>query len=223
MKILADLPRICGIEKRIALGELVDRALQGFGLERPPHLDQFFAERLRYLLEKRGAAYDEVNASVALESDLDGLSPSAAVARVNAIAVARQSPEFEALAELFKRVKNISRGVTFSAGWPALVDYADSESRESAEKELIHQVADHALTLQRAQDHGDYAGALKHIAGFKPFVARYFDDVMVMDDDVRIRDTRLQLMAGLRDLVAAIADISEIVPSRSGIGNRVIG
>jgi hypothetical protein len=36
---------------------------------------------------------------------------------------------------------------------------------------------------------------------------------MVMDDDVRIRDKRLQLMAGLRDLVAAIADISEIVPS----------
>jgi glycyl-tRNA synthetase beta subunit len=110
-------------------------------------------------------------------------------------------------------VKNISREVTFSAGWPALLDYANSESRDSAEKELIHQVAVNAHTLQHAQDHGDYAGALKHIAGFKPFVARYFDDVMVMDDDFRIRDKRLQLMAGLRDLVATIADISEIVPS----------
>ncbi len=81
-------------------------------------------------------------------------------------------------------------------------------------------MAVNAHTLQHAQDHGDYAGALKHIAGFKPFVARYFDDVMVMDDDVRIRNTRLQLMAGLRDLVVAIADISEIVPSDR---NRVIG
>jgi glycyl-tRNA synthetase beta chain len=212
VKILADLPRICAIEKRIAIGRLVGRALQGFDLERPPQLDQFFAERMRYLLEKRGAAYDEVNAIVALDTGLDQLIPSTAVTRANAIAAARKSPEFEALAELFKRVKNICRGVSFSAGWPALVDYADRESRESAEKELIHQVAAHAHTLQHAQDHGDYAGALKQIASFKHFVARYFDDVMVMDDDSRIRDRRLQLMAGLRDLVAAIADISEIVP-----------
>jgi glycyl-tRNA synthetase beta chain len=212
VKILADLPRTCAVLKRITLGELVDQAARGFGLERPPHLDQFFAERMRYLLEKRGAAYDEVNAVVAPDSGLDGLSPSTAVTRVNAISTARKSPEFEALAELFKRVKNISRGVTFSAGWPALLEYADSESREIAEKELIHQVAVQAHTLQDAGDHGDYARALKHIAAFKPFVARYFDDVMVMDDDSRIRDKRLQLMAGLRDLVAAIADISEIVP-----------
>jgi glycyl-tRNA synthetase beta chain len=212
VKTLADLPRTCGVEKRISVGELVDRALQGFGLERPPHLDQFFAERMRYLLEKRGAAYDEVNATVSLETDLDELSPSTAVSRANAISAARKSPEFEALAELFKRVKNISKKVTFSRGWPALVEYANGESRESAEKELIHQVAVHARKLEDAQDHGDYAGALRYIAGFKPFVARYFDDVMVMDDDSRIRDTRLQLMAGLRDLVAAIADISEIVP-----------
>jgi glycyl-tRNA synthetase beta chain len=228
VKILADLPRTCGVEKRITLGELVDPALRGFGLERPPHLDQFFAERMRYLLEKRGAAHDEVNAIVALETDLDELSPSTAVTRVQAISAARRSPEFEALAELFKRVKNISREVTFSAGWPALLEYANSEARERAEKDLIHQIAVHAHTLQQAQDHGDYAGALKHIAGFKPFVARYFDDVMVMDDDSRIRDKRLQLMAGLRDLVTAIADISEIVPGEGnrGIGesgNRVIG
>jgi glycyl-tRNA synthetase beta chain len=221
VKILADLPQTCGVEKPVTLGELVDRALEGFGRSRPAddvdgwtvHLAHFFAERMRYLLEKRGAAYDEVNAIVLPGTGLDRLSPLTAVTRVNAVASARTWPEFEALAELFKRVKNISKEVTFSAGWPALIDYANTESRASAEKELIHQVAARADALRDAHARGDYAGALRQIAGFKPFVARYFDDVMVMDDDPGIRDTRLQLMAGLRDLVTAIADLSEIVPS----------
>jgi glycyl-tRNA synthetase beta chain len=58
---------------------------------------------------------------------------------------------------------------------------------------------------------GNYLAALDGIAGLQPAVARYFDDVLVMDPDPVIRDRRLQLMAGLRDLVMEIADISEIV------------
>jgi glycyl-tRNA synthetase beta subunit len=35
--------------------------------------------------------------------------------------------------------------------------------------------------------------------------------VMVMAEDAAVRETRLQVMAGLRDLVVRVADISEIV------------
>jgi glycyl-tRNA synthetase beta chain len=42
-------------------------------------------------------------------------------------------------------------------------------------------------------------------------VGKFFDDVLVMADDARVREARLGLVATLRDLVLGIADISEIV------------
>ena len=65
--------------------------------------------------------------------------------------------------------------------------------------------------LEGAEARGDYLLALTDIAGLQPYVAKYFDDVMVMAEDAALRDTRLQVMAGLRDMVVRIADISEIV------------
>ncbi len=227
VKILADLPHSCGIERRIALGPLLDEALRALGRQRPPEpvdesstewgwwirLSLFLAERMRHLLQERGAAYDEVNATVDYFVGPDDLVPSTAWPRVAAVAEARKSPDFEALAELFKRVKNISKGVTFASdGWPALIDYATKESQESAEKALIHEVAVSADFVHNAKARGDYLGALKRIAGWRPTVARYFDEVMVMAEDVTTREKRLQLMGGLRDLVMEIADVSEVVP-----------
>jgi len=223
VKILGDLTHLCGINRRITIGALVDRALESLGQRRPTEgleewshrLSDFFAERMRYLLQQRGAAYDEVNATVGLETDLNDLVPSTALLRAAALGQARQSDEFEALAELFKRVKNISKGIGFSlAGWPALIDYANKESHEPAEKELIHRVAERANLIQNAKAQGDYLAALKQISTFKPYVARYFDEVLVMAEDEHIRRTRSELMAGLRDLVMEIADISEIVPKQ---------
>jgi glycyl-tRNA synthetase beta chain len=42
-------------------------------------------------------------------------------------------------------------------------------------------------------------------------VAKFFDDVLVMAEDERLRTARLGLVATLRDLILEIADISEIV------------
>ena len=66
------------------------------------------------------------------------------------------------------------------------------------------------MTFRRDRSAQRYAQA-----GRQPFVARYFDDVMVMSEDHNVRDKRLQLMAGLRELVLAIADISEIAAEGS--------
>jgi glycyl-tRNA synthetase beta chain len=223
VKLLTDLPQLAGIKRQLSVGALVDQALEGFGRQRPTgpvnessewwiRLSAFLDERMRHLLEERGAAYDEINATVDIEMGLDKLVPVTVWPRAVALSEARKSPEFEALAELFKRVKNISKGVEFTSGWGVLVDYANGESSEAAEKELIRQVATHATALENAQATGDYGGAMRLIANFRPYVARFFDDVMVMTEDTAIREKRLQLMAGLRDLVISIADVAEIVP-----------
>jgi glycyl-tRNA synthetase beta chain len=219
VKILADLPQTVGSREGVRIGELVAEAYAGFESQQlraaddwKQQLGAFFSERIRHLLEARGSAYDEINATVGLEADLDELDPLRVRLRAEAVADARKSPEFESLAELFKRVKNISRNVQFSAGWPALVDYAAMKSHQAAEQALIQEVAAHANVVRNAKVRGDFGGALTTIASLRPAVARYFDEVLVMAEEGEIREKRLQLMAGLRDLVMEVADISEIVP-----------
>ena len=220
-----ELPNAAHSHHELAIGTLFDQSLKECGRTRPSgqfdpaadewdcwiRLGHFLAERMRHLLQERGSAYDEVNAVVALLVSPDSLVPSTGPQRASALAQARQSEEFKALVELFKRVKNISKDVSFSAGWPALVEYA-KESHDKAERELVGQVVANASDIENAERRGDYVGALRRIAAFKPHVASYFDDVMVMAEDANVRDKRLQIMAGLRDLVLVIADISEIVP-----------
>jgi len=41
-------------------------------------------------------------------------------------------------------------------------------------------------------------------------VGKFFDDVLVMADDEELRAARLALVAGLRDLILEIADLSEM-------------
>ena len=58
----------------------------------------------------------------------------------------------------------------------------------------------------------DYARAFTALAALRPVVDRFFTEVFVMAEDARVRTARLTLMATLRDLILALADISEIVP-----------
>ena len=43
-------------------------------------------------------------------------------------------------------------------------------------------------------------------------LAEFFDDVMVMTEDVKVRDARLRLLRRLEGLILQLADVSEIVP-----------
>ena len=65
--------------------------------------------------------------------------------------------------------------------------------------------------IRTAAARGDYREAFTAIAALQPVVAKFFDDVLVMADDERLRTARLGLVATLRDLILGIADISEIV------------
>ena len=46
---------------------------------------------------------------------------------------------------------------------------------------------------------------------FEPVVARFFEEVFVMSDDLRLRQARLRLMKRLELLILKLGDISEIV------------
>ena len=68
-----------------------------------------------------------------------------------------------------------------------------------------------ATGIRAAASRGDYRDAFTGIAALQAPVAKFFDDVLVMAEDERVRAARLGLVAALRGLILDIADISEIV------------
>ena len=60
-----------------------------------------------------------------------------------------------------------------------------------------------------------YREALAEAAKYGPSVATFFDDVLVMADDPKVRQARLFLMKALERQILRLADVSEIVPQES--------
>src|SRR5206468_1020325 len=95
---------------KVSLAELVGRAHAGFGgraAENPAWQEgvfDFFREREAHLFERRGFKADEARAVSGAWAQ-----PASALRRVEALAHARKSKDFETLAVLFKRVKNITK------------------------------------------------------------------------------------------------------------------
>jgi glycyl-tRNA synthetase beta chain len=131
-----------------------------------------------------------------------------------ALAGIRGSADFQALAVLFKRVKNI----TLSAGSGQATDVTERTAMdrpaltEPAEQALLAEVDARRPRIAQASARHDYRGAFAEIAGLRAAVDRFFTEVFVMADDERLRQARLALVADLRNLVLDLADISEIVP-----------
>ena len=56
----------------------------------------------------------------------------------------------------------------------------------------------------------DYVGLLKRLATLREPIDRYFEDVMVMVDDERVRANRLSLLSAVAGSFLAVADISQL-------------
>jgi glycyl-tRNA synthetase beta chain len=168
-------------------------------------ISAFLRERLNfYLKDVRGFAYDVVNAVLAADAD----DVRDAIARAEALTVARKSADFEAISAAFKRIKNILRQAEekgFEVGSPKGVKLA-------AEAQKLHDAAS-ALAPQvaRLRQRHAYGEALASIATLRPTVDAFFDKVMVLDPDATVRGAHLGLIDEVLRGFSGIADFSEIV------------
>ena len=60
----------------------------------------------------------------------------------------------------------------------------------------------------------DYNAVLEKLAGLRETVDQFFEDVMVMTDDMALRQNRLALLAKLQQLFMHVADISLLAPAK---------
>ncbi|WP_434628800.1 glycine--tRNA ligase subunit beta [Chromobacterium sp. CV08] len=158
----------------------------------------FMMDRLKNFL---AADYkgDEIDAVLALAPSR--ISEVRAV--LAAVAGFKSLPEAAALAAANKRVNNILKK---AEGEIAAVD--EALLQEAAEQALFAAVRELAPAVEAKFAAHDFAGALAQLASLKAPVDAFFDGVMVMADDARVRANRIALLAGLAALFNRVADIS---------------
>lgn len=198
VRILVDLPELTGLDLRLTLGALVQSDVDDA-------FWSFMADRVRFVLEQRG--YDVRNVRAVTHSAITELSPLTAKRKLEVLPEFTESEAFKQLAGLFKRVKNIARNLDSSA--PEL----RGTLTEPAEKALAAEADRLQPLIEAAVKSGaGYRQAFAEAAKAGPAVAKFFDDVMVMADDPKLRDARLRLLRRLEGLILQLADVSEIVP-----------
>ena len=167
----------------------------------------FFRERLEfYLRDVLGFSYDLVKAVLASGSD-DVVD---AVARAQAVAGVLHMPEFVAIAAASKRMRNILKQAEQKNIKPAdNFDYLPESSQE--EKNLKAYMDTYSPRIEAHRKKKEYGDALMLLATARERVDAFFDKVMVMVDDERVRANRLALLRDLLKEFSTIADFSEIV------------
>jgi len=169
--------------------------------------EAFLQERLEfYLRDVRGFAYDVVNAVLAAGAD-DVVD---AIARAEAVTAVRGSEDFASISVAFKRTKNILRQARETK--KQIAPQFDSEAlTEDAEKAVVAAIPLIAPNVRELREQKNYIGALTEISRLRQPIDFFFDKVMVMVDDERVRANRLALLQTLLQEFSTIADFSEIV------------
>jgi glycyl-tRNA synthetase beta chain len=167
----------------------------------------FFRERLEfYLKDVRGYAHDVVKA--VLGADAEDVVD--AVQRAEAVKLVLHLPEFQAIGAACKRMRNIlkqaeEKGITSAATFEFLPDSAPEEKSLAVFVEVNGPRVD---ALRKKREYGD---ALLLLSTAREPVNAFFDKVMVMVEDARLRANRLALLRTLLKEFSTIADFSEIV------------
>jgi glycyl-tRNA synthetase beta chain len=217
LRLLLDVEAFTGTRVGPTLPALWARALAGYeGTAAQPDsaeaLAAFMWERMEAALVARGA--DRRNARSVLWNRALGLeAPFLFVAdNLRSLTAFSKSEPFRQLATAFKRVRNIAR--EFDAGTP--VTDLRAALKEPAEIALLDAIERDQPVIERAAREGrEFQAAYAAAAGFAPVVARFFDEVFVMADDLALRQARLQLMKRLEALILQLGDISEIVATEA--------
>jgi glycyl-tRNA synthetase beta chain len=167
----------------------------------------FFRERLEfYLKDVRGYSYDVVKAVLAADAD-DVVD---AVARAEAVKQVMHMAEFQAIGAAGKRMRNILRQAGEKGIEPAAKVESLPDSSEE-EKNLISYLERTGVTVEKHRSKKEYLDALRLLSTAREPVDKFFDKVMVMVDDARVRANRLALLRTLLKEFSTIADFSEIV------------
>ena len=123
--------------------------------------------------------------------------------RIKALVAISEQPAFPLLAGSFKRVNNIIKNHNRTTVVSELLS-------DSGEQNLFTVLTEVEKEVQPLVADKQYERALQAILRMKEPVDTFFDDVMVMVEDEKIRENRLSLLAGIAELFLSVGDFSKM-------------
>ena len=167
----------------------------------------FLNRRLRHVLAyKKLIPYDVLNAVFAGNTE----SVYKTYEKANALCAIKEEDDFNALAVAYKRIKNI-----LSKQAEEIVEVSKDVLIEPEEKVLFETYSILKPKVKDLLEKEKYLEALKEIASLRVVVDQFFDKVLVMAEEEKVRLNRMSLLHGISEMFLEIADISEIVQEGS--------
>ena len=192
-----------------SLKKLIEKSLSIYGIKGAKKIKEiadpiytFIQNRVTYQLVEEGFSKDVI-AAIA-DADTDHV-PNV-WNRARALQDLKAAADFEPLAIAFKRVVNIIKKADLPAKKKVdekLFEHESEKALYSAYKDLKGKVSNHLAK-------GHFDRALREIAKLRDPVDAFFDGVMVMSKEKKIRNNRLSLLGLISDLFGLFADFSKI-------------
>lgn len=176
-----------------------------------PDILTFFRHRMEHLLAEQGFAKDLISAVTSASMD----NVRAVIKRAEALEALKAKPDFEPLATAFKRVVNIIKQAKERGEIPAVATQSQARTdpglfEEPCEQGLYDALQEVKESISEDLKRAAYERALLTVATMKGPVDEFFDGVMVLTEDVRLKENRLALLGEIAELFAVFADFSKI-------------
>lgn len=167
-----------------------------------PQIGEFMKQRLRNMLIDQGIRYDVVDAVLAEERNDDFADLYARAVALNAFVASEAAP---ALIQAATRVANLCKKIEEETAInPQLFEVEAESALHKAAMEANKEVL--AASVQY-----DYATVLTEATKLVDPINKFFDDVMVMAEDEKIKNNRLALLSAVKDVTHAVGDLNSIV------------
>lgn len=191
----------------ISLNQLVAKAMEllkiadaGQQAKLQNDVADFMKLRLKNVLADAGIRYDVVDAVFVTVDDIYGV-----FLRAQAVNEAVKQ-DMEKTIQAFVRTGNIARK---AEDVQAAVE--TGLLAEQVEKDLYKAYEDASDKAEKEIAAQDYAGAIATLSQLAAPIDAFFDGVMVMDKDEKIKNNRLGLLKLVDNLICQVADFSKIV------------
>jgi glycyl-tRNA synthetase beta chain len=168
-------------------------------------LRSFFHDRLKVYLRDKGIRYDLIDAVLTTQSD-DLLIVTR---KAEALQKLVDSEDGKNLLEGYKRAANILAAEEKKE--TRIADAVSSALLTVDEETALNEAIDKAVSqAEEAVANQNFEAAMTALAGLREPVDAFFENVMVNDEDEKIRANRLALLTRIRNATATVADFGKI-------------
>ena len=190
----------------LSISSVVELAMDLYGIEdeearkkMQKDVADFMRLRLKNVLADEKVRYDIVDAVLEDVDDIYSVE-----LRAQAVAGFLASEQAEKQVQAFVRAANLAKKAESS--------FIDAGLLKAAEENALYQVyASVSDEVQQLLEAKDYEGALEALTRLAAPIDAFFDGVMVMDKDEKIKNNRLGLLKSIHIIVNKVADFNKIV------------